>query len=448
VITRSLRFRLLLGAAAAILVALLTAWAVMVLVFERHLERRLEMEMTQDGLRLAAGLTLDARGRPGISDAPADPRLQTPAGGYYWQASGPGGATRSRSLWDADLPRPRMAASGDWTLRRSAGPYGETLVLLERQVIPDADMDPVLIQLAQDVAPVRGARDEFAREIALFLAVLWIVLSAAAWAQVQLGLRPLARVRRDLAALRDNPEARLPQAALREIQPLTDAINALAGARERDLELARRRAADLAHGLKTPLSALAAQSRRAREAGADQAADGLDRAIEAIRRAIEAELALVRAAMIRRGAGGVVQVRPVVEQVIDVLEHTEQGAALVFSVDVPEALQIPVRREDLAEMIGPVLENATRFSRRRVWVSGSAGPEWTRLAIEDDGPGIARSQLERVVSRGVRLDQSGDGAGLGLAIAGEMVRASGGQLGLASSPRGGLRVEFIWVREP
>jgi signal transduction histidine kinase len=70
----------------------------------------------------------------------------------------------------------------------------------------------------------------------------------------------------------------------------------LADVRERDLELARRRAADLAHGLKTPLAAATAQSRRAREAGALQAADGMDRAIAAIRSAVEAELARSRIA--------------------------------------------------------------------------------------------------------------------------------------------------------
>src|SRR3546814_5704623 len=47
----------------------------------------------------------------------------------------------------------------------------------------------------------------------------------------------------------------------RSVQPLIDAINALADVREADLDRARRRAADLAHGLKTPLAALAAQSR-------------------------------------------------------------------------------------------------------------------------------------------------------------------------------------------
>src|SRR3546814_4630121 len=55
VIARSLRWRLLLAAAAAILVALAIAWAFMTLLFGRHLERQLEAEMTRGALVLVAG---------------------------------------------------------------------------------------------------------------------------------------------------------------------------------------------------------------------------------------------------------------------------------------------------------------------------------------------------------------------------------------------------------
>src|SRR5690606_13603956 len=135
------------------------------------------------------------------------------------------------------------------------------------------------------------------------LALLWLVLSIAAYMQVSLGLRPLDRLRRDLDRLRRSPSARLQDHHPHEILPLTEAINAMASAREADLARARRRAADLAHGLKTPLAVVAAQSRRVRDAGADGAAESIDRAVEAVGAALEAELARSRAAA-ARGSGG------------------------------------------------------------------------------------------------------------------------------------------------
>src|SRR5690606_10859364 len=69
-IARSLRWRLLLGAATAILLALLLAWLFMTLLFERHLERRLQAEMTRDALRLVAALSLSPAGVPVVAGSP------------------------------------------------------------------------------------------------------------------------------------------------------------------------------------------------------------------------------------------------------------------------------------------------------------------------------------------------------------------------------------------
>lgn len=416
----------------------------MTLLFERHLERRLESELARDGLRLVAALALDANQVPVVRPEPMDPRLQTPAGGYYWQVSSQAGAIRSRSLWDADLPLPTAPPADDWRLRHADGPYGERISLLERVVQPGPSGPTVLIQLAQDRAPLTEARHEFGRELALFLLALWAVLSLAAWLQVRLGLRPLARIRGELATLRASASARLPEARLREIQPLTDAINSLADTRERDLDLARHRAADLAHGLKTPLSAIAAQSRRAREVGAGQAADGLDRAVAAIRRTIDAELARTRAATVRGIAGGLTDVRTVVERLVTVIEHTEQGGEMAFTVDVPSSLQLGVQPDDLSEILGAVLENATQHARRQIRVTGHAGPQWTSLTIEDDGPGFAHEDIDTMLSRGGRLDESGPGTGLGLSIARELTEATGGALSLSTSSLGGALVRFDW----
>jgi signal transduction histidine kinase len=325
------------------------------------------------------------------------------------------------------------------------GPFEAPVFILERTIRPDADRPPVLIQLAQDAADLTSARDEFGRELAVFLGVLWLVLSAAAWAQVTLGLRPLAGIHRDVATLRERPTARLSAARLTEIQPLTDAINAMAEARERDVTRGRQRAADLAHGLKTPIAALEAQSRKARSAGAVDAADGIDRVVASVRSAIDAELARSRIATALAGPPSRTRVLSTVERLIAVLEHTEAGGRIAFTVDIPDDLCAPLRTEDLAELLGAVLENAVRFARRRVWIEGHADPAGVRLVIKDDGPGIAADQRQRALMRGERLDQTGDGSGLGLAIASELAEATGGRVAVADAEPEGLAIMFSWA---
>jgi signal transduction histidine kinase len=441
---QSLRWRLLAGAVAAIFVALALAWLAMTLLFERHLERRLGAELEQFGSRLAAAVVLTPAGDVQVSEPPAEPRFETPASGFYWQASAGAEVVASRSLWDQTLSRPADAPSREWRTRHAAGPYGQSLFLVEREIRPNTEGTAVLIQIAEDVRVLTTARDAFALELASFIALLWAVLSGAAWVQVGLGLRPLAGVRSELESMQDNPQLRLTDAQLSEIRPLVRAINALADARENDLVKAKRRAADLAHGLKTPLAALAAQTRKARDLGAGEAAAGLDHAIEAIRQTVDAELARSRVSSLLNARPAASHALASIVKVVNVLEHTEKGSGVVVDICVADEFTLPLREDDLQELFGPLLENAVRFARRVVRVSATAHDDKLLVEIEDDGAGLSDDALQTALQRGIRLDEAGPGQGLGLAIAREIVEATGGAVSLARSALGGLVVRLTW----
>lgn len=442
---RSLRVRLLLTAAVAIFVALAAAWIVMTLLFERHIERRVEADLIRDGMQLAASLSIGPDGAPLLSREPGDARFAEPASGVYWQVTTTRGSLRSRSLWDESLPASQVARARDWTTRFIVGPFEEELLLVERVVKPERNGPAVLLQLGFENKALRVARAEFGAELALFLVLLWVILSAAAWAQVTLGLKPLARIRDEVDALKRSPRERLAAAPAQEVEPLVRAINELAEAREKDLTRARRRAADLAHALKTPLAAISAQSRRAREAGAADAADGLDRAVHAASAAVDRELARSRAAAIRAAPGEVsAAALPVIEAVVDVVERAEVMAQVVFAVNVRPDLTVPVAAEDLLELMGALIENAVRYARRQVQIAGAHSPEGRVLSVEDDGPGIDPAQMAEAFARGARLDQAGSGHGLGLAIAQDLAEATGAQISLARSELGGLKVSIVW----
>jgi signal transduction histidine kinase len=443
----SLRLRLLAGAAVAIFAALALAWAVMTFLFQEQLERRVEAELQRHALQLIAGLTVDPAGALVVQQPPTDPRFETPASGLYWQVSANGMTERSRSLWDEVLAASAATDTLEWRPRTGEGPFGSRLYLIERYVVPAGGNDPVLVQLALDEREITAARSELSWTLALFLILLWAVLSGAAWIQVQLGLKPLGRLRRDLLAMRHNAAERLNAIYPQEVEPLTDAINGLASAREADVKRARQRAADLAHGLKTPLAALAAQSRMIREGRGDldHAADKLDRAIAAAAAAVEAELARARAAASRHVSQDLqVDPRAIAQRVISVLEHTEKGMRLDYEVAISEATRLPLSAEDLSEILGPLLENAVRFAKRRVLIAEHRHNGTIALSVEDDGPGISAEDAAKVVARGVRLDEAGGGHGLGLAIARELTEATGGGLALSASSLGGLRIDLTW----
>jgi signal transduction histidine kinase len=444
----SLRWRLLAGAAIAIFATLTVAWFAMTWLFDLQLERQAEEELRRDALELVADLKADESGKLPMIEGPGDPRFDKPASGLYWQVTAPSGTQRSRSLWDQELPPSKAADALDWRTHFVDGPFGRKLFLLDRIVQPEGIMDKVVVQLALDEEQMDAAGFEFGQTLALFLVLIWAALSLAAWIQVELGLKPLASLKREIAALRLNPAERLSTAYPSEVEPLTRAINDLASAREADVKRARQRAADLAHGMKTPLAALAAQSRLIREGATENsrvASEGLDRAIAAAAAAVEGELARSRAAASRLNHQAA-KAAPllVAQRLISVLERTDKGMRVDYIVEIPETLRLAISDEDLTEILGPLLENAVRFSRRQVRVASQSNAGKNLLSVEDDGPGIKMSEAAEMMVRGARVDQAGGGHGLGLAIARELVEATGGTITLGESSLGGLRVDLSW----
>jgi signal transduction histidine kinase len=96
------------------------------------------------------------------------------------------------------------------------------------------------------------------------------------------------------------------------------------------------------------------------------------------------------------------------------------------------------------EIVGNLLENAAIWCRHKVKINASFEPNQVLssliLIIEDDGPGLREERYEDVLKRGLRLDESRPGSGLGLSIVDELVRAYQGYINLDRSPLGGLKV--------
>lgn len=438
-ILRSLRWRLLFGAMLAILASLVLAWVVMTLLFARHAERNVVEYLTRSGLQLAAVAPLAPNAADNFRNALDDPRLGSPASGLYWQVTLPTGVTyRSRSLWDQELPTAPDVRASAWRARMITGPFEPRVLAVERRI--ETSAGSMIVAIAQDAQDLAQARREFGGDLAIFLVLLWAMLTAAAWVQVNLGLSPLKGVRSDVDELRRNPLARIPAGRLVELAPLVEALNALADARAQDLTRARRRAADMAHGLKTPIAALTAQVRRLPKG--EPATEGLRRSIAAIRATVEAELAQSRIAGARTEAGLSVAAAPVARQLAAVLAHTDRGHDIEVAIEIDETLAAPVDSADLTEILGAVLENAVRHARGKVRVRGSSG-EAIRLHVEDDGEGVPEALRTALLRRGFSRDEAG-GSGLGLSIAQGLVEATHGVIALSESELGGLRVELSW----
>ena len=131
-----------------------------------------------------------------------------------------------------------------------------------------------------------------------------------------------------------------------------------------------------------------------------------------------------------------------VNAVLATLQRTPAGEHLRWMLRLPEQATVAVNANDLADMVGNLLENASKWATATVVVELTADNDSLLLEILDDGPGVVPAQLKTLGQRGLRLDEKTPGTGMGLAIVGEMLSTYGGSLQLENRDQGGLRVQL------
>ena len=433
----SLRLRLLFAGAISVIAALTLSGIGLMLLFERHVERRVEAELTVYLNRIVAGLDREANGDMVIRNAPGDPRFAKPLSGLYWQVQVGETFLRSRSLWDGRLFLP----AGDVTTgavleRRTEGPNGAELIAVERSVTLPARLGGGAIRavVAVDSSEITQATHAFAVDLLPYLVLIAGFLIAAAYAQVAIGLRPLTTVRGRLAAIRQGTARRLGQGFPDEIVPLASEVDALLEAREAQIEKARARAGDLAHGLKTPLQVLAGDVERLRAKGEAEIAAEVEQVATSMVRHVDRELARARMAAGRQQARA--PIADVVERVVAVIVRTPAGSRLEWSIDIPAGQVGQIDPDDLAEAIGNLVENAARHARAAVIIRSRGDAGRVVITVADDGPGIPPEHLEDALARGGQVDRSGSGAGLGLAIVHDIAEAWNGRSEIRTTTAG------------
>lgn len=447
----SLRLRLAAAASVSLGVALLLAGFGLTELFERHVIRRVNGELETHVRQLAANVVIAEDGVLQISRALADPRFSVPLSGLYWQIEdeSTGAKLRSRSLWDHVLALPADPLEiGTVHHHRLMGPASATLLVAERRLnFPSQKEHQLRIATAVDEREVLDAKTAFVADIFKSLLLLAAILLISAWVQITIGLKPLEALRRSVAAVRSGTRNRLTVVGPEEVMPLVAEVNALLDEKSQTIERAKTRAADLAHGLKTPLTVLMSDADRLKQKGETEIGTEIEDVIDGMRRHIERELS--RARLHARALQPVAScsVGEVCARLVRVLSRGPEGTKLDWHVDVASDVLVGIGADDLSELLGAVLENAAKWARTDVGISAAAGNP-VQIRIDDDGPGVPPSQLAEICRRGVRLDQKVDGSGLGLAIASDIAEAYGGRISFEARQPTGLGVIVSLPRPP
>jgi signal transduction histidine kinase len=449
--TRSLRARFAIVGLATALVVVGGVGAAVQGLFERHVEREMLAELDADLRFLARSLVLE-NGQATLRVQPLpDPRFQEPLSGLYWQVRNDttGAILRSPSLAGSAFPlESDTLRPGELHRHIVHGPEGTKMIVLERRIEDDVGTSASYrFAVAVDRKVLAAANRAFVLDLLPVLGSIAGGLLAAFALQGAIALWPIERARRALRDLRGGRRERLGRALPSELQGLAADFDALLEAQRQSARLARDRAADLAHGLRTPLALLGAKARELRDRGEADAAAAIEEVTSGIDARITRELARAHI----RGPGprsGPVPLAPAVGRIVGALARMSADDAIAWRQEVPAELLAPVDEGDLLELLGALLENAAKWGRSDVLVSAWAENASVVLLIEDDGPGIPLQHRRTALTRGVRLDPGRSGTGLGLAIADDIVRAYGGDLQLEEGVSGGLRVRVVLPIRP
>lgn len=273
-------------------------------------------------------------------------------------------------------------------------------------------------------------------------AVFALAVMAAGFWFARGSLEPFRTLRGRVIAVRKGEAHRVDGSYPSEVQPLIESLNELIEDRERAIERAHAAAGDLAHGLKTPLALLASEAATARARGHGAIAEAIEEQIRRMSSQVDRQLARARAAASGPALTAGCELSPCVEALIRTLDKIHAARSLSFRAEVPAGFRVRVRREDLDEILGNVLDNACKWARSSVSIAASASGPKAEITVEDDGPGLADELRAAVLERGVRADEAAPGSGLGLAIVRDLTQHYGGSVSLERGERGGLLVRI------
>jgi two-component system sensor histidine kinase TctE len=332
----------------------------------------------------------------------------------------------------------------------------------------------MLVQVARSSAN----REELARRIlvdtVLPLSALIVLMTMIVWASIRAGLGPLARLRSLVEGKAPNDLTAIElHAAPREVRALAQAINDLLGAVQHNVVAQKRFISDAAHQLRTPLAGLKSQTELALKelqdltasSGAEATAGAplqarLQRVHESATRSahlVNQLLTLARA----EPESASVQARTRVDLARMARELTAEFVprARQAGIDLgyeaanrhdgdagPEAtvdvLGIPLL---LREALANVVDNALRYAGRGAEVTVRVARDGGHGLIEvcDTGPGVPADLRQDMFNRFVRGTTEGNGCGLGLAIAKEIVERHAGHVQSTQTHPHGLTLRLL-----
>jgi two-component system sensor histidine kinase PhoQ len=292
-------------------------------------------------------------------------------------------------------------------------------------------------QVAEDQQTFTKQVEEFRRNLWGWLATSGVVLLAVQGVILHWSLQPLRRIARQVSEIEAGRRTELGGPYPRELQTLTENLNALIRHSQKHVERYRHALGDLAHSLKTPLAVLHGEVENSQSD--TELRTTVQQQLEQMNRIVDYQLQRA-AASGRIALVAPLAVEPVARKVTDALAKVHADKFLNFLMDVEHGATFYGDEGDLMEILGNLADNACKWARSQVLIRTQTVTTTTAnktvwiLEVEDDGPGIPPTQRQMILGRGERAGATIAGHGIGLAVVKNIVEeVYQGRLDIADS---------------
>lgn len=381
---------------------------------------------------------------------PNDPRFQRVLSGWYYGYLDLGSdlsvaePVLSRSIWDGGLPLVQSHIEqaylqlGHVFYHNDLDPDNRPIrVALRVILLPDRET-PVALFAAINSESALKAESALRNRLIAVVGLMLLGMLIAIGFLIHHGLAPLRRIRQNLDDIRDGKQTRLTGHYSTEIEPLVADMNRVLDHNQEVVERARTQVGNLAHALKNPIAVLMNEP-----GGNSDYSDLVKQHARAMWGNVDHYLKRAQAAARAEVLGARTEVEPAVEDIAILMERIHRDKNLAVEIDIDEDVVFKGEQQDLDDLVGNLLENASKWCKRRIRVTVRQVREQLIVFVDDDGPGLKPEERDIAMRRGQRLDETAPGTGLGLSIVKELSEMYGGSFALEDSPFGGLRAHLV-----
>lgn len=370
-----------------------------------------------------------------------EPRFQSIGSGLYAEMRDAANNVlwRSHSALGLEIPAGVRPELGNHLFARESLEDGTPLLTLSLAVeweFADGSFKPYVFKVAESLDSFNAQIAGFRRQLFGWFAAVAVTMLLAFSMLLRGLLKPLRQIESEISEIEEGDRVSLSGEFPTELRGVARNMNLLIDSERARSDRYRYTLDNLAHSLKTPLAAMRALLN-------DQHNEGFsgrfDEQIERMDEIVRYQLRKPSASVADNLVLQAVKVEKEVGRLVDGLRKVYHDKRPDFEVNIEPGMQFRGDTGDFLELAGNLLDNACKWCNEKVRITivpsvgARAIASGMVMTVADDGPGIPQDAADALLQRGMRLDESTPGHGIGLAVVKDIARSYGGRLAIRRS---------------